>query len=109
MEDAAKLRDLTRFYVILDRLEQGVGGARRLSSSDGRMDWPTRGVYFFFEPGEVRTDSGDGPRVVRVGTHALTTRSRTTLWNRLSNHRGTAGTGGGNHRGPSFVCWSAPH
>ena len=102
MEDAAKLRDLTRFYVILDRLEQGVGGARRLSSSDGRMDWPTRGVYFFFEPGEVRTDSGDGPRVVRVGTHALTTRSRTTLWNRLSNHRGTAGTGGGNHRGSIF-------
>ena len=48
MEDAAKLRDLTRFYAILDRLEQGVGGARRLSSSDGRMDWPTRGVYFFF-------------------------------------------------------------
>ena len=38
MEDAAKLRDLTRFYTILDRLEQGVGGARRLSSSDGRMD-----------------------------------------------------------------------
>ena len=102
MEDAAKLRDLTRFHAILDRLEQGVGGARRLSSSDGRMDWPTRGVYFFFEPGEVRTDSGDGPRVVRVGTHALTTRSRTTRWNRLSNHRGTSGTGGGNHRGSIF-------
>ena len=102
MEDAAKARDLTRFYAILDRLEQGVGRARRLSSSDGRMDWPTRGVYFFFEPGEVRTDSGDGLRVVRVGTHALTARSRTTLWNRLSSHRGTAGTGGGNHRGSIF-------
>ena len=102
MEDAAKLQDLIRFYAILGRLEQGVGGARRLSSSDGRMDWPTRGVYFFFEPGEVRTDSGNGPRVVRVGTHALTARSRTTLWNRLSNHRGTVATGGGSHRGSIF-------
>ncbi|MDD9982828.1 MAG: hypothetical protein OXU81_15965 [Gammaproteobacteria bacterium] len=100
--DAVRLRDLARIYAILDRPEQGVGGARRLSSTDGRMDWPTRGVYFFFEPGEVRTDSGNGPRGVRVGTHALTARSRTTLWNRLSNHRGTAATGGGNHRGSIF-------
>ena len=52
MEDAAKLQDLIRFYAILGRLEQGVGGARRLSSSDGRMDWPTRGVHSFFEPGD---------------------------------------------------------
>ena len=73
-----------------------------LRPDDGRMDWPTRGAYFFFETGEVRTDSGNGPRVVRVGTHALTARSRTTLWNRLSNHRGTVATGGGNHRGSIF-------
>lgn len=44
-------------------------------------------------------------RVVRVGTHALTSRSRTTLWNRLMQHRGTVGgtlAGGGNHRGSVF-------
>jgi hypothetical protein len=97
-----RLSDLVRYYDLLDRLEQKLGGERRLSECSGRMDWPKRGVYFFFEPGEERRDSGHGPRVVRVGTHALTTNSRTTLWNRLSQHRGVEKSGGGNHRGSIF-------
>lgn len=97
-----RLRDLQRLYRLLDELERRLGGKRTLADCHGRMDWPQRGVYFFFEPGEARTDSGAGPRVVRVGTHALTTKSRTTLWNRLSQHRGTNKTGGGNHRGSIF-------
>jgi hypothetical protein len=59
-------------------------------------------VYFFMEDGERRTDSGDGLRVVRVGTHALTSSSRTTLWKRLSQHKGQKASGGGNHRGSIF-------
>jgi hypothetical protein len=66
------------------------------------MEWPRRGVYFFMEETEPRSDSGDGIRVVRVGTHALTATSRTTLWNRLSQHRGSEASGGGNHRGSIF-------
>ena len=93
---------LARFYSALERLESDVGGKRRLSHCDGRMDWPKRGVYFFFENGELRNSSGDGPRVVRVGTHAVTLGSKTSLWNRLSTHRGSARTGGGNHRGSIF-------
>ena len=99
---AGRVADLARFYDALDRLSKRVGGRRLLSQSTGRMDWPDRGVYFFFEPGERRTGSGRGPRVVRVGTHALTSSSNTTLWNRLSNHRGVAASGGGNHRGSIF-------
>ena len=75
---------------------------RRLSSCTGRMTWPQRGVYFFFESGEERSDSGTGFRVVRVGTHALTSGSSTTLWNRLSQHRGSVRSGRGNHRGSIF-------
>ena len=75
---------------------------RRLSTCTGRMPWPARGVYFFFEEGEVRRDSGTGPRVVRVGTHGLTAGSSTTLWTRLSQHRGALRSGGGNHRGSIF-------
>jgi hypothetical protein len=60
------------------------------------------GVYFFFETGEVRSDTGINPRVVRVGTHAITTGSRTTLWRRLAQHRGANNNGGGNHRGSIF-------
>ena len=72
---ARRLEDLKRFYLILDRLSDQVGGVRRLRDCDGRMVWPDRGVYFFFEDGENRTDSGIGGRVVRVGTHALIERS----------------------------------
>ena len=97
----SRLDHLVRFYDALHRLAYETGGPRVLRESTGRLDWPNRGVYFFFENGENRTGSGSGDRVVRVGTHALTSSSRTTLWNRLSNHRGTA-SGSGNHRGSIF-------
>lgn len=74
---------------------------RRLAECTARTGWPRRGVYFFFETGEVRSGSGDGKRVVRIGTHALNAGSGSTLWGRLPQHRGTAG-GGGNHRGSIF-------
>ena len=96
-----RVNDLIRFYQTLSQIEMRVGGKRRLSECDGRMDWPQRGIYFFFETGEMRTGTGSGPRVVRVGTHSLTTASKTTLWNRLSQHKGTS-AGGGNHRGSIF-------
>ena len=98
----SRIDDLARFYAALERLESGIGGKRRLSRCDGRMDWPEYGVYFFFEHNEWRSGSGNDIRIVRVGTHALTSSSGTTLWNRLSQHRGVASTGGGNHRGSIF-------
>ncbi len=92
--------DRDRFYEILATLREKIGNLC-LKDCDGRMDWPRQGLYFFFEPGEYRRDEGI-PRVVRVGTHAVSARSKTTLWNRLSTHRGTVKTGGGNHRGSIF-------
>lgn len=96
-----RTRDLQTFYSLLAGLELRLDGTRRLADCHGRMAWPSHGVYFFFEKGEMRSDSGVGPRVVRVGTHALSATSRTTLWNRLSQHRGRT-AGGGNHRGSIF-------
>ena len=93
--------DTARFYALLAQIEAKVGGRHRLADCDGRMGWPERGVYFFFEPGEHRRLSG-GDRVVRVGTHALKAGARSTLWKRLNQHRGRAGTGIGNHRGSVF-------
>jgi hypothetical protein len=93
---------LIRFYSILDGLEERMGGRRTLAACHGRMAWPQRGVYFFMEEGEHRTDSGEGMRIARVGTHALTPTSRTTLWKRLAQHRGQKKSGSGNHRGSIF-------
>ena len=97
-----RINEVARFYYLLVRLERRCGGRRRLGECHGRMGWPWRGVYFFFEPGEHRSDSGAGDRVVRVGTHALAERSGASLWQRLSQHRGSARHGGGNHRGSIF-------
>jgi hypothetical protein len=92
--------DLERFYAILSRLEKHSGQGRKLSECTARWPWPSRGVYFFREPGEGRRERPDVMRVVRVGTHALRLRSRSTLWGRLRAHRGP--TGGGNHRASIF-------
>jgi hypothetical protein len=96
-----RLEDTRRFYGLLDRLERCVGGRRTLAGLRSFNDWPHRGVYFFFEPGEIRRESGEGLRVVRVGTHALSAKSRSTLSQRLSQHRGGS-NGKGNHRGSIF-------
>ncbi len=97
-----RLDGLIHFYDLLAKLESRVGGRRTLENCHGKMNWPQRGVYFFFEQGENRTQTGTGLRVVRVGTHALKNNGRTTLWHRLSQHKGTVIDGGGNHRGSIF-------
>ncbi|MGE0454015.1 MAG: hypothetical protein AB7O37_18160 [Vicinamibacteria bacterium] len=66
------------------------------------MPWPESGVYFFRENGEARSQTGHGPRIVRVGTHGLKAGSRSTLWGRLAQHKGQDASGGGNHRGSIF-------
>ena len=98
----SRLDDLKQFYALLASLEERLGGARRLSGCSGYMKWPTRGIYFFMEAGEDRADTGNGPRIVRVGTHALRPKSKTKLWTRLKQHKGTASSGGGNHHGSIF-------
>ncbi|MDZ5810358.1 hypothetical protein U4E84_03190 [Halorubrum sp. AD140] len=96
--------DLDRLYDLLDGLEDNVGGKQRLKNCTGFMNWPDRGVYFFFAESETR-NSTDQLRLTRIGTHAVSTGSGTSLWNRLRTHRGAnRGTyeDGGNHRGSVF-------
>ena len=93
-------RDTERFYQALQRLESGVDGKRLLSACTAKDGWPRSGVYFFFEPGEVRSGTTE-LRVVRVGTHGVSRGSKATLWNRLRTHRGTS-DGVGNHRSSIF-------
>jgi hypothetical protein len=100
--DSQRIVDLQRFYFAIERLRKSLGGTRTLGSSSGRLKWPRRGVYFFMEDGETRLETGSGPRIVRVGTHALKPGSSTKLWTRLSQHRGIVHSGGGNHRGSIF-------
>nr|WP_248515001.1 hypothetical protein [Salinarchaeum laminariae] len=91
-------------YDLLTDLEAAVGGKQRLRDCTGHIDWPERGLYFFYADGETRS-STDQLRMTRIGTHAVSAGSGTSLWNRLRTHRGAlSGTyeGGGNHRGSVF-------
>lgn len=101
MESKLQKDDLSRFYDLISKLDQSIGGARKLSDCNGYMQWPKRGVYFFQEPEEFRNNSNQ-LRIVRVGAHALKTDSKTKIWNRLSQHKGQQRSGGGNHRGSIF-------
>lgn len=82
------------------RLQQKPGQNKPLKEVPRRSVMPDRGVYFFFESGEHRTDSV-APRVVRVGTHAVSLGSKSTLHGRLKQHLGPR-NGIGNHRGSIF-------
>ncbi len=79
-------KDIECFYELLKRLEERVGGPYLLKDFMSVVPPTTKGVYFIFESGEVRSHQPDRPRVVRVGTHGLTARSRSTIWTRLFEH-----------------------
>jgi len=88
--------DLMRFYRLLGELEAMTGGLRRLASASAADVWPRRGVVWFYERGEARTESGQGPRIVRVATHALKPGLTSSLWDRLAADKA------GGHRGSQF-------
>lgn len=93
--------DLDRFYSLIARLAEMPSQGRPLRELPARSSIPGRGVYFFLEPGEYRSANPAVSRIVRVGTHAVSSGSKSTLRDRLKAHLGTR-IGGGNHRGSIF-------
>ncbi len=92
---------LAAFYETLSRLEQRLGGRRTLMDADDNRPWPVRGVYFFFESGELRSASGIGDRVVRVASRSTPPAAPLHRWGGLLSDRGGA-FGKGNHRSAIF-------
>jgi len=101
LAESQRLADLDRFYFLLKRLSLEGSDARLLQDSSGKLRWPSRGLYFFFDPLELRSFDSKTCRIVRVGTHAVSRGSKSTLWGRLRTHRGSE-DGQGNHRGSIF-------
>ena len=104
-----RLAFLNRAHRVLDRRDAAARfydwtseatGPRRLSElMDGPL--PRRGVYFFFDPDEATSFSRAVPRLVRIGTHGVSSGSKASLRTRLRTHLGTA-AGAGNHRSSVF-------
>ena len=95
-----RMKDLDYFYNLLEELIAGKI-FHLMKNCDGKLDWPKRGVYFFFSPEETRALYPEVSRVVRVGTHSVSKGSKTTLWDRLKTHKGSE-DGSGNHRASVF-------
>ena len=93
MTQQSRPTDLTRFYQILDSL----GTPRLLAEIDQSYVPKSGGVYFFFEPGEERSESGSGSRVVRIG-------SSDNLQRRLGYHYGRGDSSFRNNLGKALVC-----
>jgi 5'-3' exonuclease len=88
--------DLDEVYRIMDLLRDDRSAPLLLADCSGSLTWPRRGVYFLLEPDEFRSSSSER-RVTRVGTHAVSRGSKSTLWGRLRTHKGLS-DGGGSHR-----------
>lgn len=91
---------LSRLCDTVARLRAAQGGAQLLPSVTGIRNLPRRGVYFFVDPSEPPFLGH--ARIVRVGTHAVSAGSKSTLKQRLAQHRGKVSEAGGNHRGSIF-------
>ena len=87
------------FFELMTHVWRFQNKGRLLGSTNGRQEWPMRGVYFILSAN--RMSNKVLPRIVRVGTHAVSRGSKTTIWNRLSTHRGTE-AGLGSHRSSIF-------
>jgi hypothetical protein len=95
---ATRQQNIDTFYELLEEVIKRF--PKQTLGTITKSNLPEKGVYFFFEPNEVRQNS-NADRVVRIGTHAAIANSKATLYDRLSNHKGSKDLMG-KHRGSVF-------
>ena len=77
------------------------GGRSTLREVISARSLPKRGIYIFMDPTEESAIFPGQPRIVRIGTHAVSMKSSSTLRTRLRTHLGQADLGG-SHRSSVF-------
>jgi hypothetical protein len=95
------VRDLDRLYDMLSIAELREQHMRVFGSCSGSAKWPRRGLYIFYDPRHRRMFKPNAVKIIRIGTHAVSQGSASSLWQRLKNHKGQQ-DGSGNHRGSIF-------
>jgi len=73
------INKIKQLYQNLIYLANETCGIRRLKDCSGKMYWPKKGVYFIMDYSECSIVSGSMPKVVRVGTHAVSKGSKSSL------------------------------
>jgi hypothetical protein len=94
-------RDLANeLYLSLSAAEKH-NNRRPLEQLSGKVTLPDRGLYIFSDPDEESPLHRGAPRVVRIGTHGVSSGSKSTLRSRLRTHMGGASMSG-SHRSSIF-------
>lgn len=95
---ALRVSDIRRLYNLIDSFQEA-GNIFKLKKLHEQI-LPIQGVYLFIDKGETNLLGKPG-RIIRIGTHAVSVGSKSTLRNRLKTHLG-AKDGTGNHRSSIF-------
>jgi hypothetical protein len=95
---ALRVRDMQRLYILINSLQETGKVFPLCKLNDQKL--PKQGVYLFIDMKEINLLGKPG-RIVRIGTHAISSGSRSTLRNRLKTHLGPK-DGTGNHRSSIF-------
>lgn len=101
LQKALHINEVRLFYERLAYLAMQTDGIRKLKDCNGRMYWPSKGVYFIIDFNEENAGAWYIPKVIRVGTHAVSSNSKSTLWGRIKTHKGDL-EGSGSHRSSVF-------
>lgn len=96
-----KIDKVKQLYDVVYYVANKTSGIRLLSECTGKMDWPKKGLYYILDFSEYSIAQNSSPKIIRVGTHAVSQGSKSTLWNRLKTHKGL-NNGGGSHRSSVF-------
>ena len=94
-------QDLDSFYDMLNFYANKYSLLWDFSDQSLQKQCPKQGVYIFLDKNEHRIFDTNFFRVARIGTHAVSNGSSSTLWNRLKTHMGNS-NGLGNHRSSIF-------
>jgi hypothetical protein len=96
-----KRQMLEATYHMLEPLLASPARFLRFADCKGGEMWPDSGLYIFFDTAEPRLFAPTSPKIIRIGTHGVSSGSVSTLWQRMKAHKGDL-NGLGNHRTSIF-------
>lgn len=96
-----RIDNVKRLYNNVYNVAEKTGGIKLFKDCDGKKYWPQKGLYFIFDMSESCFIAQKPNKIIRIGTHAVSKGSKSTLWHRLKTHKGL-NNGGGAHRSSVF-------
>lgn len=101
LDNSPRLKLINDLYEIFNLFKKQNGRVFKLKELVNSEYVPKKGLYFFFNEDEQRLLYPSQNRIVRIGTHAVSNGAKSTLYQRLKQHKGMNNLDG-NHRSSIF-------